>query len=280
MANTKKVSNSKKSTVENKKVGNKNNVVSKSENKTVDISKKVIEAHNVNYKYPDGYRAIKNVSFYVNEGEKIGIIGANGAGKSTMLKLLTGILNAESGKITIKDILLNKKNLKEIRKKVGFVFQESDNQLFMNTVYDDIAFGLRSSKEDEENIKIKIDNILEKFQIERLRNKQIYKLSGGEKKVVAIAGIIVMSPEIILMDEVTSSLDPKSRRTVINLIKDLKETIVIASHDLDMVLEVCDRVLVFNNGEIIQEGPAYPILSNKKIMEESDLELPLSLIKK
>ena len=236
------------------------------------MSKKVIEAHNVNYKYPDGYRAIKNVSFYVNEGEKIGIIGANGAGKSTMLKLLTGILNAESGKITVKDILLNKKNLKEIRKKVGFVFQESDNQLFMNTVYDDIAFGLRSSKEDEENIKIKIDNILEKFQIERLRNKQIYKLSGGEKKVVAIAGIIVMSPEIILMDEVTSSLDPKSRRTVINLIKDLKETIVIASHDLDMVLDVCDRVLVFNNGEIIQEGPAYSILSNKKIMEEKVLE--------
>ena len=149
----------------------------------------------------------------------------------------------------------------------------------MNTVYDDIAFGLRSSKKDEENIKLKIDSILEEFQIERLRNKQIYKLSGGEKKVVAIAGIIVMSPEIILMDEVTSSLDPKSRRTVINLIKDLKETIVIASHDLDMVLEVCDRVLVFNNGEIIQEGPAYPILSNKKIMEESNLELPLSLIK-
>src|SRR5574344_716063 len=192
------------------------------------MSKKVIEAHNVNYKYPDGYRAIKNVSFYVNEGEKLGIIGANGAGKSTMLKLLTGILKAESGKITVKDILLNKKNLKEI-KKIGFVFQESDNQLFMNTVYDDIAFGLRSSKKDEENIKLKIDNILEKFQIERLRNKQIYKLSGGEKKVVAIAGIIVMSPEIILMDEVTSSLDPKSRRTVINLIKDLKETIVIAS---------------------------------------------------
>lgn len=149
----------------------------------------------------------------------------------------------------------------------------------MNTVYDDIAFGLRSSKKDEENIKLKIDSILEEFQIERLRNKQIYKLSGGEKKVVAIAGIIVMSPEIILMDEVTSSLDPKSRRTVINLIKDLKETIVIASHDLDMILDVRDRVLVFNNGEIIQEGPAYPILSNKKIMEESNLELPLSLIK-
>ena len=148
----------------------------------------------------------------------------------------------------------------------------------MNTVYDDIAFGLRSSKKDEENIKLKIDSILEEFQIERLRNKQIYKLSGGEKKVVAIAGIIVMSPEIILMDEVTSSLDPKSRRTVINLIKDLKETIVIASHDLDMILDVRDRVLVFNNGEIIQEGPAYPILSNKKIMEESNLELPLSLI--
>ena len=218
------------------------------------MSKKVIEAQNVDYKYPDGYRAIKNISLYVKEGEKLGIIGANGAGKSTMLKLLIGILSAESGKIIINDILINKKNLKEIRKNVGFVFQESDNQLFMNTVYDDIVFGLRSSKESEENIKLKVNTIIEKFQIEKLINKQIYKLSGGEKKIVAIAGIMIMNPEIILMDEVTSSLDPKSRRIVINLIKDLKETIVIASHDLDMILDVCDRVLVLNNGEIIQEG--------------------------
>ena len=242
------------------------------------MSKKIIESYNIFYKYPDGYRAIKDVSFYVREGEKLGIIGANGAGKSTMLKLLTGILSSENGEIIVNGILLNKKNLKEIRKKVGFVFQESDNQLFMNTVYDDIAFGLRSSKEDEEKIKLKIDKILEEFQIEKLKNKQIYKLSGGEKKVVAIAGIIVMNPEIILMDEVTAFLDPKSRRIVINLIKDLKETIVIASHDLDMILDVCDRVLVFNNGEIIQEGPTNSILSNKEIMEESDLELPLSLL--
>lgn len=243
------------------------------------MSKKVIEAQNVDYKYPDGYRAIKNISLYVKEGEKLGIIGANGAGKSTMLKLLIGILSAESGKIIINDILINKKNLKEIRKNVGFVFQESDNQLFMNTVYDDIVFGLRSIKESEENIKLKVNTIIEKFQIEKLINKQIYKLSGGEKKIVAIAGIMIMNPEIILMDEVTSSLDPKSRRIVINLIKDLKETIVIASHDLDMILDVCDRVLVLNNGEIIQEGQSYSILSNKKIMEESNLELPLSLIK-
>ena len=124
----------------------------------------------------------------------------------------------------------------------------------MNTVYDDIVFGLRSSKESEENIKLKVNTIIEKFQIEKLINKQIYKLSGGEKKIVSIAGIMIMNPKIILMDEVTSSLDPKSRRIVINLIKDLKETIVIASHDLDMILDVCDRVLVLNNGEIIQEG--------------------------
>lgn len=149
----------------------------------------------------------------------------------------------------------------------------------MNTVYDDIVFGLRSSKESEENIKLKVNTIIEKFQIEKLINKQIYKLSGGEKKIVSIAGIMIMNPKIILMDEVTSSLDPKSRRIVINLIKDLKETIVIASHDLDMILDVCDRVLVLNNGEIIQEGQSYSILSNKKIMEESNLELPLSLIK-
>ena len=242
------------------------------------MSKKIIEVDNVNYKYPDGYRAIKDVSFYVREGEKLGIIGANGAGKSTMLKLLIGILTAENGEIIINNLLINKNNLKEIRKKVGFIFQESDNQIFMNTVYDDIAFGLRSSKLNEDDINIKIDSILEGFQIEKLKNKQIYKLSGGEKKVVAIAGIIIMNPEIILMDEVTSSLDPKSRRRVINLIKDLKETIVIASHDLDMILDVCDRVIVFSNGEIIKEGNSYSILSNKDIMEESNLELPLSLV--
>ena len=186
------------------------------------MSKKIIEVDNVNYKYPDGYRAIKDISFYVRAGEKLGIIGANGAGKSTILKLLIGILTAENREIIINNLLINKNNLKEIRKKVGFIFQESDNQIFMNTVYDDIAFGLRSSKLNEDDINIKIDNILEEFQIERLKNKQIYKLSGGEKKVVAIAGIIVMNPEIILMDEVTSYLDPKSRRRVINLIKDLK----------------------------------------------------------
>ncbi len=113
------------------------------------MCKKIIEVNKINYKYPDGYRAIKNISFHVSQGEKLGIIGANGAGKSTILKLLTGILTLDNGKIIIDNILLNKNNLKEIRKKLGFVFQESDNQLFMNTVYDDIAFGLRSSKLDE-----------------------------------------------------------------------------------------------------------------------------------
>ncbi len=241
------------------------------------MSEKIVEAYKVHYTYPDGYNAIKGISFHVNEGEKLGIIGANGAGKSTMLKLLIGILTLENGKIIIEDRDLNKKNLKEIRKKVGFVFQESDNQLFMNSVYDDIAFGLRKNKKDDRNIESKVDTILEKFKIERLRNKQIYKLSGGEKKVVAIAGVIVMNPNIIIMDEVTAYLDPKSRRTIINLIINLEQTIIIASHDLDMILDVCDRVLIFNNGEIIEEGAPNSILSNKKIMEESNLELPLSL---
>ena len=242
----------------------------------------MFKINNLTYQYDKTRKALDNVSMDFDKGEVIGIIGSNGSGKSTLFNNLMGILKSTEGEILYKgeQIKYDKKSLYNLRKEVWIVFQDPEKQIFYSMVYDDIAFGLRSSKEDEENIKIKIDNILEKFQIERLRNKQIYKLSGGEKKVVAIAGIIVMSPEIILMDEVTSSLDPKSRRTVINLIKDLKETIVIASHDLDMVLEVCDRVLVFNNGEIIQEGPAYPILSNKKIMEESDLELPLSLIKK
>lgn len=237
----------------------------------------ILKVENIEFKYPDGYKAIDNISFDIKKGEKVGIIGANGSGKSTIFKLLVGLQLVSNGKIFINNVEVKKNNLKEIRRKIGLVFQESDNQLFMNTVYDDITFGLRSYNIGNEEIKERIDNILNKMCINDLRDKKIYKLSGGEKKAVSIAGIMVMRPSIILMDEPTNTLDPKARRRVIGLIKDIEETSIIASHDLEMILECCDKVLVLNKGRIVAKGHTREILKDSYLMEESELEVPISL---
>ncbi|WP_294345895.1 ABC transporter ATP-binding protein [uncultured Clostridium sp.] len=240
------------------------------------MEKYILDMEKVTYKYPDGYKAIKDISFKVKDGEKVGLIGANGAGKSTILQLIAGLYFCNEGKIVVDSMEVNKKTLKEIRKSLGFVFQESDNQLFMNTVYEDIAFGLRSNKVSEEYINISIIDILNKLSIDKLKDKEIYKLSGGQKKIASIAGILVMKPKIILMDEPTSSLDPKSRRTVINIINSINKTFIIATHDLDMILDCCEKVIILQDGKVIAEGKSQELLRDKEILEKANLELPLS----
>lgn len=240
------------------------------------MEKYILDIEKVTYKYPDGYKAIKDISFKVKDGEKVGLIGANGAGKSTILQLIAGLYFCNEGKIVVDNMEVNKKTLKEIRKGLGFVFQESDNQLFMNTVYEDIAFGLRSNKVSEEDINISITDILNKLSIDKLKDKEIYKLSGGQKKIASIAGILVMKPKIILMDEPTSSLDPKSRRTVINIINSINKTFIIATHDLDMILDCCEKVIILQDGKVIAEGKSQELLRDKEILEKANLELPLS----
>ena len=238
---------------------------------------KLVEVKNVTYKYPDGFIAIDDMNFDINKGEKVGLIGANGAGKSTLLQLLVGIFLTKDASIKIDNIPINKKNLSEIRKKIGFIFQDSDNQLFMNKVKEDISFGLRNTKLSNEEINNKIKEVLEYLNISQLENKNIYMLSGGQKKLVSIAGILVMNPEIILMDEPSAALDPKARRNLINLLIDLDKTLLIASHDLDMILDVCDRVILLDKGKILYDGNAKEILYNKELLEEANLELPLRL---
>lgn len=236
-----------------------------------------ISIDNVVYKYPDGFKAIDNISININKGEKVGLIGSNGAGKTTFLQLIIGALNLNSGSIILDDITLSKKNIKEIRKKVGYIFQDSDNQLFMNKVYEDISFGLRNMNLSSAEIKDRVSNISKYLDIEDILDKNIYKLSGGQKKLVAIAGILVMNPSLILMDEPSVALDPKARRKLINILKELDETILIASHDLDMILDVCDRVILIDNGKLVVDGVSKEILTNEDLLESSNLELPLSL---
>lgn len=241
------------------------------------MSHHIIEVKDLKYRYPDGYQALDRVSFRITHGESVGIIGANGAGKSTLLMILAGVLLPDEGEVRIGDIPINKKTLPLIRQRVGIVFQDPDDQLFMPTVYEDVAFGPRNYRLPEEEVEKRVVNALETVGILHLKDRPPYRLSGGEKRSAAIATILSMNPDILLMDEPTSSLDPKSRRRVIELLQSFIHTKIIATHDLDMVLEVCKRTIVLKEGRIIIDGPTEEILSNKNLMEECGLELPLSL---
>ena len=242
----------------------------------------MIEVKNLTVKYDtaDKTCALNNISFSVNNGEKVALIGANGAGKSTLLLTLTGILAPVSGEIIIDNIKLNKKTLNDLRKKLGMVFQNPDDQLFMPTVHEDIAFGPKNYGEKEETIEKSTDDILKNFGISHLKNRLTHKLSGGEKRLVALAGILVMNPSVILMDEPSSFLDPKARRKLIGILSELPQTMIIATHDLDMALELCDRAILLKEGCIYSDMTAKEILQDEKILEDCDLELPISLYRR
>lgn len=236
-----------------------------------------IDIKNVSFGYETGCDILKDISFSAYENENIGLIGANGVGKSTLLKLLVGLNLGFDGEINIGDYYLNKKNLAKIREKTGYVFQDSDCQLFTSNVYDEIAFAPRNYGLSEEVVEKRVDNALKSIYIEYLRDRQIYKMSGGEKKMVSIATILGMKPDIILMDEPSIALDPKNRRHLINILKESEHLKIIASHDLDMILEVCERVILMADGRILKDAPAKEILTDKELLSDAGLELPLCM---
>lgn len=236
----------------------------------------MIEFNNVTCEYERGKTVIDGVSFKIESGESVGLIGANGAGKSTIMKALLGLIE-HHGDILVDGCYVNKNTLSEIRKKIGFVLQNSDNQMFMPTVFDDMMFGPLNYGMSREEASKKVDEVLEKLNITYLKDKYNHKISGGEKRMAAIATILAMEPSVIVMDEPSSSLDPYNRRMVINAIKELKETKLIASHDLDMIMDVCDKVILVSNGTIKAFGSTKEILANKELLEENRLELPLSM---
>ena len=238
-----------------------------------------LEARALHYAYPDGHEAVSNISFSIHHGEAVGIIGANGAGKSTLLMLLMGILFPDQGEVLLGDVHLTKKTLPMMRQRLGMVFQDPDDQLFMTTVYDDVAFGPRNYKLDEREVAERVLQALDMVGIQHLKDRAPFKLSGGEKRAAAIASVLSMQPDVLIMDEPTSALDPKSRRRVMALLKSFEHTKIITSHDLDMVLETCDRVIVIKDGEVAADGRTIEILSNEELMNESGLEVPPLLMK-
>ena len=236
----------------------------------------MIQFENVSFAYGKAHPVIENLSFTIQEGETVGLIGANGAGKSTIMKLMLGLLEG-SGQITVCGLPMNKSNLPAIRQKLGFVLQDSDNQMFMPTVYADMAFGPRNYGVSKEETEKRIDDILAKLDLQELKHRYNHKISGGEKRMAAIATILVMDPEAILMDEPSTALDPVNRRTVIRTINALPQTKLIASHDLDMILDTCSRVILLSHGRIVADGDTESILRDKELLEANRMELPFCL---
>ena len=237
----------------------------------------MINCSNVSFSYESGHPVLQDLSFTIQDGECVGLIGANGAGKSTVMKLILGLLPCTQGEIRVDDIPVGKETLKEVRKKLGFVLQNSDNQMFMPTVYEDMIFAPLNYGVSKEETEARVDAVLEKLGLQDLKHRHNHKISGGEKRMAAIATILAMEPEVILMDEPTAALDPYNRRIVINTIRELPQTKLITSHDLDMILDTCDRVILLSGGKIAADGPAQEILRDKELLEANRMELPFCL---
>jgi cobalt/nickel transport system ATP-binding protein len=241
------------------------------------MSHHIVEFKNVSFRYPDGTDALRDISFRITHGEAVGIIGANGAGKSTLLLHMNGSLMPTSGTVNIGDLYLTRQTRQEIRRKVGIVFQNPDDQLFMPTVYEDVAFGPLNLGMDEAVVRERVEVALNLVNSFELRNKPPHHLSCGQKSAVAIASVMAVEPDILAMDEPAANLDPKSRRLLINLLKTFTHSRIIASHDLDLILDVCHRCIVIREGMVVADGVSREILSNRALLEANNLELPLSL---
>ena len=236
----------------------------------------MLEFRNVSFSYEPGTPVLDNLSFHIRKGETVGLIGANGAGKSTIMKLMLGLLPAQ-GEILVDGMPVTKQNLPPIRQKIGFVLQDSDNQMFMPTVYEDMIFGPRNYGLSREEADARVDRVLKELGLESLKYRHNHKISGGEKRMAAIATILAMEPEMIVMDEPSTALDPVNRRRVISTINSRKETKLIASHDLDMILDTCQRVILLNHGSIVADGEAETILRDQALLEANRMELPFCL---
>ena len=241
------------------------------------MSHHIVEVKNLRHVYPDGTEALRGVSFRITHGESVAVIGANGAGKSTLLLHLNGYLTTGEGAIRIGDFPLTTATLPEIRRTVGMVFQDPDDQLFMPTVFDDVAFGPQNLGLTGAEVEERVQEALARVGAGHLRDKPPYRLSGGEKKRVAIATVLAMSPDILVMDEPTSGLDPFARRQLIALLKDFHHTRIFTSHDLDMVLELCERTIVLHEGEVRADGPTLEIFQNEPLLAACRLEKPFSM---
>lgn len=229
------------------------------------MSHHYIKFTDVHFSYPDGYEALRGVSFNISHGERVALLGRNGAGKSTLILMTNGLLMPTSGEVNIGGIPITKRTLMQVRQSVGMVFQNPDDQLFMPTVEEDVAFGPLNMNLPYEEVERRVVEALTSVKALNLRKKSPMQLSGGQRRRVAIATVLSMEPAILVLDEPTANLDFISRRDLIDLLKGFTHTQLIATHDLDMVRELCGRTIVLDEGKIIADGQTSDILEDTNV---------------
>jgi cobalt/nickel transport system ATP-binding protein len=230
-----------------------------------------ISIKNLSYNYPDGKKALNGVNLTIFPGEKAAIVGPNGAGKSTLLLQLNGVYSGH-GIITVAGLECTKTNLHNIRADVGVVFQDPDDQLFSITVFDDVAYGPRYQGFSRQEVETRVDRALSAVQMAGYEKRNPYHLSGGEKKRIAIATVLSMDPKILVFDEPTSGLDPRARRELIELLEVLPQTMLIATHDLDLVKQLTPRMVIMNNGSIVADGLSKDLLADEPLLMANGLK--------
>ncbi|MGE5527744.1 MAG: energy-coupling factor ABC transporter ATP-binding protein [Patescibacteria group bacterium] len=241
------------------------------------MSHHLISAEHLAYTYPDGTRALDGITFTIKHGEAVGVVGANGAGKSTLLLLLAGVLLPGGGSLRVGDIPLCRRTLPQIRRSVGLIFQDPDDQLFMPTVHDDVAFGPVNLGLPPDEVEARAAGALAKVGAVHLRDRPPHRLSGGEKRAAAIAAVLAMDPNILVLDEPSAGLDPWARRRLIEILKSFEHTRIVATHDLDLVLDLCPRTIVLDGGRIAADGPTALIFDDEALLAAAHLEKPLSM---
>jgi cobalt/nickel transport system ATP-binding protein len=234
----------------------------------------VLDVQGLAYAYPDGHQALYGVDLHVHRGERVALLGPNGAGKTTLVLHLNGILTAGAGSVAVSGLPVAKEHLQEIRRRVGVVFQDPDDQLFMPTVRDDVAFGpanlgLKGSALDQ-----RVMGALEKVGMADFVDRPPHHLSFGQRRRVAVATVLAMEPEILVLDEPSSNLDPASRRELAEILRGLDVTVLMVTHDLPYAFELCSRSVVLSDGVIVADGPTYDILTDDDLMARHRLELP------
>jgi cobalt/nickel transport system ATP-binding protein len=233
----------------------------------------VLTVENLHFHYPDGHVALQGISLKLCEGDKVALVGPNGAGKSTLMLHLNGILAGE-GNVSIAGMRLEPDNLPAIRAMVGLVFQSPDDQLFSPTVFEDVAFGPLHMGLPEEEVHARVDEALDMVRMRDYRDRLSHHLSVGEKKRIAIATVLSMRPQILVLDEPSAGLDPRARRGLINLLRELPITMLVSSHDLRMVQELFPRMVIMDDGQIVADGPTTELMTDEALLEAHGLEKP------
>ena len=231
----------------------------------------MLRVENLRYRYPDGHEALRGVSLTVREGEKLALVGANGSGKSTLLLHIAGAVGVQQGRIAFR----GQESQEALRKNIGLTFQDADDQLLMPSVVEDVAFSLTAAGLSRQEAHERARGILDSLGIAHLAGRPPHRLSGGEKRIVSFAGVLAGEPEVLALDEPSSALDPRARRRVIEFLRESRHTIILATHDLDMALDVCTRAVILREGIAACEGVLPELFTKREILEANGLELPL-----